>query len=161
MATMGLSTPNRDRIYDEVRHLWVVATPEEIVRQSLLKKMIYELSYPRELISVEKALSEIPCLASVASPLRRIDVACFAPKIHPQHALYPLLLIECKEDKKEAENAWQQVQGYNTFLQACFLAVAYPEGELFGYLQAGALHCLSYLPSYLQLMQAIGHGKHS
>ncbi|MBX9923354.1 MAG: type I restriction enzyme HsdR N-terminal domain-containing protein [Rhabdochlamydiaceae bacterium] len=158
---MGLSTPSRDRIYDEVRNLWVVATPEEVVRQNLLKKMIYELSYPRELISVEKALSEIPFFASIPAPMRRIDVACFAPKIHPKHALYPLLLIECKEDRREAEKAWQQVQGYNSFLKACFLAVAYPEGELFGFLEGGELRLLSHLPSYLQLMQAIGHGKYS
>lgn len=158
---MGLSTPNRDRIYDQVRKLWVVATPEEIVRQNLLKKMIYELSYPRELISVEKALSEIPFFSSLPSPMRRIDIACFAPKIHPHYALYPLLLIECKEDKREAEKAWQQVQGYNSFLKACFLAIAYPEGELFGFLKEGKLSFLSHLPTYLQLMQAIGHGNHS
>jgi hypothetical protein len=157
---MGSFTPNKDRIYDEVRNLWVVATPEEIVRQTLLKKMIYELSYPRGLISVEKALSEIPCFTSMTVPLRRVDVVCFAAKIHPQYPLYPLLLIECKENKKEAEAAWQQVQGYNSFLRACFLAVAYPEGELFGFLEVGKLHFLPYLPSYLQLMQAIGHGKH-
>lgn len=156
---MGLSTSNRDKIYDEVRNLWVIATPEEIVRQNLLKKMIYELSYPRELISVEKALSEIPFFTSIPAPMRRIDVACFAPKIHPSHALYPLLLIECKENKKEAEKAWQQVQGYNSFLKACFLAIAYPEGALFGFLQEGKMQVLSYLPTYLQLMQAIGHGK--
>lgn len=158
MEIMASSTPNKDRIYDRVRDLWVLATPEEIVRQNLLKKMINELFYPKELIVVEKALSEIPLFASVSTPLRRIDVACFAAKIHPGHALYPLLLVECKESEKDALKALEQVKGYNRFVKAYFIAVAHPGGELFGFLEQGSFRLLNYLPSYHQLRQAICHG---
>ncbi len=158
MGIMGSSTHIKDKLYDRVRKKWVVATPEEIVRQTLLNKMIDELLYPKELIVVEKALSEIPVLSSLQSPLRRIDVACFAKKIHPDHALYPLLLIECKESKQDAMKALEQVKGYNRFIKAYFIGVAYPEGELFGFLENQQFSLLEFLPPYSQLIQAICHG---
>ncbi len=155
---MESSTRNKERIYDRVRNSWVVATPEEIVRQTLLNKMIDELSYPKELIVVEKALSEIPMLSATSVPLRRIDVACFAKNIHPDHSLYPLLLIECKESKQDAMQALEQVKGYNRYIRAYFIAVAYPGGELFGFLQQDQFSLMEFLPSYPQLIQAICHG---
>ena len=158
MAIMDLSTRSKEKIYDRIRHSWVVATPEEIVRQTLLNKMIDELLYPKELIVVEKALSEIPMLAASAAPLRRIDVACFAKNIHPDHALYPLLLIECKESKQDAMQALEQVKGYNRFIRAYFIAVAYPGGEMFGFLDKDRFALLEFLPPYPQLIRAICHG---
>jgi hypothetical protein len=155
---MESSTRSKERIYDRVRNAWVVATPEEIVRQTLLNKMIDELLYPKELIVVEKALSEIPILSTTNAPLRRIDVACFAKNIHPDHMLYPLLLIECKESKQDAMEALEQVKGYNRFIRAYFIAVAYPGGELFGFLEKDQFSLLEFLPSYPQLIQAICHG---
>ncbi len=155
---MESSTHSKERIYDRVRNAWVVATPEEIVRQTLLNKMIDELLYPKELIVVEKALSEIPMLSAASAPLRRIDVACFAKNIHPDHSLYPLLLIECKESKQDAMLALEQVKGYNRFIRAYFIAVAYPGGELFGFLQQDKFSLIEFLPSYPQLIQAISHG---
>jgi len=155
MEIMGLSTQSKDRIYDRIRNLWVLATPEEIVRQTLLKKMIDELFYPKELIVVEKSLSEISHFGSMPTPQRRIDIACFAKKIHPEHLLYPLLLIECKESKKDALKALEQVKGYNVSVKAYFIAVAYPEGELFGFLERDQFRLLDYLPSYSQLIQSI------
>ncbi len=155
METMGLSTRSKDRIYDRVRNTWVSATPEEMVRQSLLNKMIDELSYPKEFIVVEKALSEIPLFSSALVPLRRIDVACFAKNIHPDHSLYPLLLVECKESKSDAMKALDQVKGYNLFVKAYFIAVAYPGGEIFGFLEREKFRLLEYLPPYQQLTQAV------
>jgi len=152
---MGSSTRSKDQIYDQVRNIWITATPEEIVRQNLLSKMIDELSYPKELIIVEKALSEIPLFSLTSTPLRRIDVACFAKNIHPEHSLYPLLLIECKESANDAMKALDQVKGYNLFVKAYFIAVAYPGGELFGFLEKDKFRLLEYLPSYQQLVQAV------
>lgn len=157
MEIMESSKQSRQQIYDEVRNSWVVATPEEIVRQTLLKKMIYKLSYPRELIVVEKALSEIPCFfkASKFIPMRRIDVACFTKRATLETVLSPLLLIECKESQKGVEKALEQVKGYNRYLQACFIAVAYPEGEVFGFMKNEVFQTLDYLPSYSNLMDYV------
>jgi len=155
---MESSKPSKERIYDRVRNAWVVATPEEIVRQTLLNKMIDELFYPKELIVVEKALSEIPMLSAAFVPLRRIDVACFAKNIHPDHSLSPVLLIECKESKQDAMQALEQVKGYNRFVKAYFIAVAYPGGEIFGFLEKDRFSLIEFLPSYPQLIRAISHG---
>lgn len=161
---MESSSPNKGELYDPFRKKWVAATPEEKVRQTLLQKMTLELSYPRELLTIEKALSEMPHLqggAYSAAPLRRADVLCFAKGIHPEHSLYPLLLIECKECASLAEEAKQQVIGYNYFIKACFVAVAYPKGIQWGYYDS-KLQSYSFsssLPSYPRLMQAVAHAR--
>ena len=159
METMESSKLSKEQVYDEVRDSWVAATPEEIVRQKLLKKMIYKLSYPRELIVVEKALSEIPLFSSFTGslPIRRIDIACFAKGIVLNQPLSPLLIIECKEDKRGLDEALEQVKGYNHYLKAYFIAVAHPEGEVFGFVEKGAFHYIDYLPSYSTLIQSIHH----
>lgn len=154
---MESSTLNKEKIYDPVRSLWVVATPEEKVRQRLLKKMIEELIYPKELLVVEKSLSELAFGASSTLPIRRIDVVCFAHKIRWQQSLSPLLVIECKESKADSMKALEQVKGYNRFLNAAFIGVAHPEGELVGFWNRGSFCLLDHLPPYRQLQQAVSH----
>ena len=46
-------------IYDEIRRAWVKATPEELVRQQWIHRMIHDLGYPKEWIVVEKAIGEL------------------------------------------------------------------------------------------------------
>ena len=157
METMESSSQSRGLIYDEVRKLWVAATPEERVRQNLLKKMIYGLSYPRELLSVEKSLSEL-CMNSHLVPSRRIDIVCFAKGKGMKSSLYPLLIIECKEKADLLDEALEQVKGYNHFLKAPFIAVAHPDGEVFGYPSDKGISFLTFLPTYLDLMSAASHG---
>jgi hypothetical protein len=164
MVTMGLSSPSKKEIYDPFRKKWVVATPEEKVRQNLLQRMTLELSYPRELISVEKALSEMPHITAShrsSCPDRRVDLVCFAKGIHPDHSLYPLILIECKESSSLIEVAQQQVIGYNYFIKACFVAVAYPNGCQWGYYDSRKqTYAFSdQMPSYNELMQAVVHAR--
>jgi hypothetical protein len=122
-----------DQFFDEVRRCWVAATPEESIRQKVLKKMIHALGFPKELIVVEKELKELPHLPVCDLPQRRIDILCYGKEIHSEHSLYPLLLIECKKDRID-EKAIDQLIGYNTHVKAYFLALAGQEEELFGYL---------------------------
>lgn len=163
MAIMESSSLNKSEIFDPIRQKWVSASPEEKVRQTLIQQMIQELSYPRELLSIEKALSEMPhlALASRDFPDRRADVICFAKGIHPDHFLYPLLLIECKECPSLAKEAKQQVIGYNYFIKACFVAVAYPNGAEWGYYDSKmqTYKFSSFIPSYQRLMQAVAHAR--
>lgn len=161
---MESSSQSKGEIYDPFRKKWVAATPEEKVRQALLQQMTLELSYPRELLTIEKALSEMPHLqggADAAPPLRRADLLCFAKGIHPEHPFYPLLLIECKGCASLLEEAKQQVIGYNYFIKACFVAVAYPQGSQWGYYDSKqqGYSFSSSLPSYHRLMQAVAHAR--
>ena len=103
----------------------MAATPEEKVRQSLIQVMTQELGYPPGGISLEKRLKEMPHinLSSKMIPSRRADIIIFAKDIHPQHAYYPLLLIECKAVPLN-EKVVRQVVGYNQFVNAYYIAVA-------------------------------------
>jgi len=112
--------------------------------------MTKQLGFPKHLLAVEKQLSQLPHLKGASSvPKRRVDILCFAKKIHPEYPLYPLLLVECKEGKV-GEEAKAQVLGYNHFVQAFFVAIAGEEQVELIYPQK-----LSFLPSYSQLMEYV------
>jgi hypothetical protein len=150
MEIMGLSSQNK--IFDSFRKIWVPETPEELVRQSLLKKMIQELGYPKELLVIEKELGQLSHLKQVKVPKRRLDILCYGKGIHPKHGLYPLLLIECKKDSL-TQDAKEQLLGYNSFVQACFVAAASKEEILFGSRDLSTFY--HFLPPYSQLIQAL------
>jgi hypothetical protein len=107
------------RIYDEIRKIWTTANPEEIIRQSWLRKMVHELHYPKELLIVEKEIGQLPHLSTVSLPQRRIDILCY---IKREDHLFPLLLLECKDEPLSSE-ALTQVLGYNHFIEAPFVGI--------------------------------------
>ena len=161
MASSSLSS---DKVFDPIRKKWVALTPEERVRQALIHKMTQELLYPKELLSVERALSELPHIAhEVAADRleRRVDLICYAKNIHPHHTLYPLLVVECKECSSMKQDAIDQVVGYNYFIRAPFVAIAYPTATHWGYFdrQSSQYRFQDVLPPYKVLMQAISHDK--
>ncbi len=153
---MGSFDQNKQEVFDPIRKKWVALSPEEKVRQSLIAFMIEELLYPQELLCVEKSLSELPSHTKVSVPDRRIDILCFAKNIHPEFPLYPLLLVECKESSTLAQMAKDQVIGYNHFVKAYFLAVAYPNGVEWGYFDRKEKKYIfkSGLPTYQTLIKA-------
>lgn len=136
--------------YCLIRRCLVAKTPEEQIRQSLLGVMIEKLGFPRSLIAVEKSLDQLPHLKHGAAPLpnRRADVLCFGKEIHPEYPLFPLLLIECKQERID-QAAIDQVRGYNAFVGAPFLALADKQGVFFlgEELKRG-------LPKYQELLEA-------
>ena len=152
---MDSSWQNR-QLYDELRGRYVAATPEEHVRQSVLREMVQILGYPKTLIAVEKELKELPHLTYLALPQRRIDILCYGKEIHPAYPLYPLLLIECKAKAIDAE-AKEQLMGYNNHVGAYFIALAAPSERQFGYLDKKTQRTLFHprLPSYLELLSWI------
>ncbi|MCI0382255.1 MAG: type I restriction enzyme HsdR N-terminal domain-containing protein [Chlamydiae bacterium] len=142
---MPLSKRN-NLVFDLIRKEYVPATKEEIIRQKLLLFLIDKLGFPKELIAVEKELGQLPHVKEKFLPERRADVICFAKGIHPEYPLYPLLLIECKQNLI-SEDAIQQVLGYNHFVKAHFVGVA------------GEKECrliyptkLPFIPSYSELI---------
>lgn len=112
-------------LYCPIRRQEVPQLPEEIVRQQLIRWMVQTLGYPASLLAVEKSLKQMPHLASKQGqlPERRADLLCFAPSIHPEYALYPLLLIECKAHSITPK-CMQQLIGYNHHLCAYFIGIA-------------------------------------
>lgn len=124
MVSSNQVQPNTEQIYCLVRNEWVAALPEEKIRQQWLHKMVYELNYPLSGFALEKSLHQMPHLAGTGLarlPKRRADIVFFSNGIHPDHALYPLLLIECKAVKLTSK-VLRQVVGYNYYLKAPFIA---------------------------------------
>ena len=120
MEVMASSPLNKRReIYDPIRQKWIVATPEEIVRQKCISYLIENCQFPSSLISIEKKLSELPHLNERKKdlPERRLDLLCFGPKL-----AFPLLLIECKAVPLQ-DKMLSQVWGYNAYIGAPFIAL--------------------------------------
>lgn len=151
---MALSSRNNPQVFDVVRGIWVKATPEEIVRQSALKKMIQDLGYPRELIAVEKRVGELVQEQFSSVPDRRIDIVCFANSL--ALGFFPLLIIECK-DEPFNQKAIEQVMGYNYFIKASYLAVVTPYEEITGHWDTDLqrYHFRKGFPSYEELLHCV------
>jgi len=143
------------QVYDEVRSLWVRASPEEIVRQSWLQKMIKELDYPKHLLAVEKELSTLQHLLPLkqSMPCRRIDILCFGKSTrHPQE-VFPLILIECKAESL-SELDLEQALAYNTHVQAYFVAIVNQHTIWLRYNTDKDQYVRDCLPSYHELIES-------
>ena len=127
--------------------------PEERIRLAWIQKMVRDLGYPRHMVAVEKELSQLPHLLGQKLPKRRADIIIFASNIHPDHALYPLLMIECKATKLLPHVA-SQVIGYNEFVKAPYIAIANDEDLMLGsFDESAGMICFSRgLKSYEQLV---------
>ncbi len=91
----------------------MAATPEEQVRQGLIRHLIDDLGFPPELLAVECGLNE-----------RRTDLVAYERRAED---LAPLLLIECKAVALN-DAAMHQVLGYNHHLKAKFVALVNQDG---------------------------------
>lgn len=140
----------------QIRREWVKATPEEIVRQTILQEMISNLGYPLGHVVVEKGLRQMPHLSlfNQKLPDRRADIVCFAQGIHPTCSLYPLLLVECKAVKITSKT-FNQAAGYNHYLGAFFLALANGEEIQTAWFDSTtqSYKSIKRLPAHAELMQ--------
>lgn len=98
----------RTLVLDPVRRKWVRLTPEEWVRQHLLRYLA-DLGYPPGLTAVEKAFEHL-------DRAWRADVAVY------DRQRRPLLLAECKAPEVPVTQAtFDQLARYNAVLQARLL----------------------------------------
>lgn len=121
--------------------------PEEQVRQNLLADLA-EKGYPKGLTVVEAELSSLPELAGKNLPKRRIDILIYTA------AMKPLLLIECKAIPLDVK-ASRQLQGYNAYIGAPFMALANQDAFWLFWDEGGTLKKAAILPSYAQLLASI------
>ncbi len=157
MAIMELLKPKLEKLYCRLRKEWVAALPEEKVRQALLTQLIDEMGYPASGIAVEKALKQMPHINSKQKlPVRRADLISFAPGIHPLHALYPLLLIECKAVPLN-QAVINQVVSYNHFVKAYYIAVANQEEIRLGWYDGQKYRFQNGLSTYETLISNTPH----
>jgi len=99
-------------IFDVVRNKFVVLTPEEWVRQHVIYYLIYEKSYPKSLLAIEKEI--------VLNGLRkRCDVVAYNREGNPS------LLVECKaHDVNLNQAVVSQILLYNQKLNVPYMWIS-------------------------------------
>jgi predicted type IV restriction endonuclease len=105
------NSENKLSIFDEIRKKFIILTPEEWVRQHVVRFLLEEKKYPKSLINVEKTL--------IINGLRkRYDVVVF----NPDGSIF--VLVECKAPQiKTAQATFDQIARYNMTLKAKYLMV--------------------------------------
>ena len=98
-------------IFDEIRRRYVVLTPEEWVRQHLVKYLVEVKHFPQLLISVEKGFSQL-------RRKQRYDLL-----IYDRNG-QPLMIAECKAPAMEInQNAFDQASRYNAKHKAPYMLI--------------------------------------
>lgn len=105
------NSENKVLIFDEIRKKFVVLTPEEWVRQHVVKFLLEEKKYPKSYINVEKNIK-------INGLTKRYDIVVF----NPDGSIF--LLVECKAPEVSiTQNVFDQIARYNLKLNAQYLMV--------------------------------------
>jgi hypothetical protein len=105
------SSENKISVFDEIRKKFVILTPEEWVRQHVIKFLIQDKKYPKSHINVEKEIK-------VNNTSKRYDLVVF----NRDGSIF--LIVECKAPSiVVAQETFDQVARYNLSLKADFLMV--------------------------------------
>ena len=105
------SNENKRLIFDEIRKKFVVLTPEEWVRQHVIRFLLSEKKYPASHISVEKQLK-------LHDTIKRYDIVIYDRDGGIR------LIVECKAPNiKISQDTFDQIARYNFVLKADLLMV--------------------------------------
>jgi type I site-specific restriction endonuclease len=105
------NSENKVSIFDEIRKKFIILTPEEWVRQHVVRFLLKEKKYPKSLINVEKVLK-------VNGLRKRYDVVVY----NPDGSIF--VLVECKAPEiKISQATFDQIARYNMTLKSTFLMV--------------------------------------
>ena len=98
-------------IFDEIRKKFVILTPEEWVRQHVVRYLLEEKKYSKSYINVEKMIT-------INGLTKRYDVVVF----NPDGSIF--VLIECKAPEVPiTQITFDQIARYNMVLHANYLMV--------------------------------------
>ncbi len=103
------NSENKVSIFDEIRKKFIILTPEEWVRQNVIRYLLEECNYPKSLINVEKALK-------INGLTKRYDIVVF----NNDGSIN--ILVECKStDIKISQTVFDQIARYNMTLKSNYL----------------------------------------
>ena len=101
----------KTKIFDALRKKELVLTPEEWVRQHVVKFLIEERNFPKGLIGLEKSLK-------LNGLTKRADILVYGRNAKP------LFMVECKAPEvKITQAVFDQVSRYNISLKLPYLMV--------------------------------------
>lgn len=105
------NSENKVAIFDEIRKKFIILTPEEWVRQHVVRFLLEEKKYPKSYINVEKIIK-------INGLTKRYDVVVF----YPDGTIF--LLVECKAPAIAiSQHTFDQIARYNMTLNAGHLMV--------------------------------------
>lgn len=102
---------HKELIFDEIRKMWLVLSPEEWVRQNFVQYLVGVKKYPATLVALEKKIM-------VGEMIKRFDILVF----NTDHR--PWMIIECKSmDVSLKPEVLNQVLRYNIAMPAQYLVI--------------------------------------
>lgn len=105
------NSENKVAIFDEIRKKFVILTPEEWVRQHVVRYLLEEKKYSKSYINVEKMIT-------INGLTKRYDIVVF----NPDGSIF--VLIECKAPEVPiTQITFDQIARYNMVLHANYLMV--------------------------------------
>ncbi len=125
-------------LFDPQRKKWVVATPEEIVRQLFIKHLICKELYPASHIAIEHGFR------FANGKQQRCDVLVYDSKAKP------FMVVECKRQTvKIDQSVATQATRYNANIGAKYIVLTNLERTLCFTLEAnGSYACIASLPKW-------------
>jgi type I site-specific restriction endonuclease len=106
-------------IFDEIRKKWIALTPEEWVRQHLVKFLVEDRKFPAALISIER-------LVKVNGLPQRTDVVVYDRNGRS------LVVCECKAPEIPInQSVFDQAARYNASIRAPYLLISNGMGHYF------------------------------
>lgn len=133
----------KELIFDPVRKKRVVLTPEEGVRQWLIKELTQSRGYPTHLMSCEYAIT-------INSVCYRADLVLYG------RDMQPLLVAECKAPNVKITNkSFNQILRYNLVLKVSYLIVTNGQNTFLAKIatETGEYTFLTEIPHYNELFK--------
>lgn len=132
----------KQEVWDGLRKKWLVLTPEEYVRQCLLRFLIEEKNVPPGLISVERGLK-------YNSLQKRYDAVVY------DREGQPLIATECKRPTVPIdESTMMQLVTYNSKIGAAYLLLTNgKELHFFGLNEENVFRRMTAIPVFEELIR--------
>ena len=105
------NSENKMAIFDDIRKKFILLTPEEWVRQHVVRYLVEDKKFPRSHVNVEKIIK-------INGLTKRYDVVVFKP----DGSIF--LLVECKAPAVQiSQQVFDQIARYNMSLNAVHMMV--------------------------------------
>ncbi|GAB6172949.1 type I restriction enzyme HsdR N-terminal domain-containing protein [Paradesulfitobacterium aromaticivorans] len=137
-----------DCFFDPIRKKLIQITPEECVRQKMIKFLIEEMDIPQNYIRVEFPLGKVE-----RGVKGRADIVVLADS---EDISVPIIVIECKAPTVELTDfVLEQVVKYDNTLQSNIIAITNGnELVMKAYTQDGIYRTLNKIPSFKEIIES-------